>query len=272
MRCNAMQMPTYAYIDAAYLLDTFDQMSRYIFGQSVKLSIPGLRSKLQAQVFQVDKVFAYQAVREIEPEIAGESEKKRAERLARNHRSERRTAFAEEMKPESGCHVIHGTATRRAGKGGSEKEVDSLLAVDALKAAALGLTKKMAFFAGDLDMVPVVAAVQEFGVFARVAAFKWHAQERLMDVADERIYIEPIELLQMIVNPTPRSFALQPPPGQIYRHAEHPFGDAKVHIFRINEKFGAIEPCQIWSEEIEVVGRALDFLADPWKVTRSMSL
>ncbi len=176
----------YLFVDGHYFLSNYRDVTGAIYGEPGEIEPRNVLAVLDGHgPFRIQKGFLYDAVADLTPEEA-ENSPARAEMVAAKESLHKR------WRASRGMHVIQGTSVRREGRRTNfeEKEVDILLAVDALEYAARGVIRYVVLVAADRDYVPLVEALLRFGVYVKVASFAWKTQSNLFEAADERQVID----------------------------------------------------------------------------------
>lgn len=180
----------YGFVDLSYLLELYEDA----FGGVLKSSeaerpaIYSERPEIDVSKLQLrlgnQKTFIYDALQDkIETPSNPEEEEK-------NARLDWRESLHESLSKGFGCHVKHGhVQERRRPRRLEQKEVDVLLAVDALSHVFRGNCKHVNLLAGDSDFIPLVNALVDFGAYVALTAGK-AASKLLVKAADQSSILE----------------------------------------------------------------------------------
>jgi len=159
---------TYAFIDGGHLRHNHPRVARDWFGVE-----PSLNPNCFRNVFHASKVFYYDSLPEPEK---GENPDDYQRRVSRQEELFRG------LKRAYGTHVREGILV--GGKKTSQKQVDILLAVDAMTHAVRGNMKNVALVTGDQDFKPLVEALVGLGLHVHLWGDLQHTSNDLADAAD----------------------------------------------------------------------------------------
>lgn len=146
----------YLFVDGAYLRARHAEALNSVFGETADLHLADLRTIFPGPI---QRVYYYDSLHDIPK--AGET----AEQLTARVESQQK--FFDEIQSYEGFHVrlgsLSGTSRRFR-----QKEVDILLAVDALDHAFRRNMSEVTLLAGDLDFAPLVEALVRLGVWVEI--------------------------------------------------------------------------------------------------------
>lgn len=168
----------YLFVDGAYLRARHAEALNSVFGDTADLHLADLRTIFPGRI---QRVYYYDSLHDIPK--AGETEEQLKARV------EAQQKFFDEVQSYEGFHVrlgsLSGTSRRFR-----QKEVDILLAVDALDHAFRRNMSEVTLLAGDLDFAPLVEALVQLGVWVEIWYDPRSVGKRLLEVADKRIPIQ----------------------------------------------------------------------------------
>jgi uncharacterized LabA/DUF88 family protein len=157
----------YAFIDASYIRIDYTYTLKKLFGERPgPMQVPVIRKWITRR-FDIDKVYWYEAEPD-EPQL-GPGEENNEGALTRHARDKAicdaiQDEFDQVAKMPS-WHVRRGTSSRRrkARDRGRQKEIDVLLASDAIEHAFRDNYEAALIIAGDLDFRPMVEVLERLG-------------------------------------------------------------------------------------------------------------
>ena len=172
MITRAAARPTrYLFVDAGHLRANFAKAIEAWCGQPHDLDVERLRT-----VFDAEKVFYYDCIDDALR--VGETRDQLASRI------EAQETFFREVNSCFGTHVRLGSITG-AGKKRRQKEVDILIAVDAMNHAVRQNMDRAMLLTGDRDFVPLVETLVQFGLVVEIAGDLHATSDVLLDAADK---------------------------------------------------------------------------------------
>ncbi len=167
----------YAFIDGNYLEIEYAAVMKAVHLDPGELDYGKLRGHLQAS-----KLFYYDAVGEPSSLGANPTSKQAQDHAASLVRYTEKVARLDRIESTPAFHVRYGTAQNRKNLRRNpeqeQKEVDVLLAVEALMFAVRGNMTDVALISGDLDFRPVVDALVQLGIDVTV----WSANRGSVDL------------------------------------------------------------------------------------------
>ena len=171
---DASMSRTYTFIDGAFLYDYVRECGELIFGEKPNLDPAAIRG-----AFSSERILYYDAERKATDDDSAETKKNidcRVELLA-------------DLRKQPNLIVRNGASVRRTGKRHrdspvQQKEVDVLLAVDALKHAYQGNMQHAILVANDRDFCPLVEVLVDFGVRVEVRAPQYIVSSSLVESVD----------------------------------------------------------------------------------------
>lgn len=165
-----MRVVKYAFVDGGYLLEVYTKRVKHLFGVDGDLDYTHLKQSLGAH-----KAFYYDC---IDDQQEGESQTEYDQRVALKKQQ------FEKIRRIDGFHVRPGSLRGVNGKR-RQKEVDVLLAVDAMNFAFNEAMENAVFIAGDLDFRPLIESLVLHGTFVEIYADPSEgASKELFDAAD----------------------------------------------------------------------------------------
>jgi uncharacterized LabA/DUF88 family protein len=171
MISRATPKPTkYLFVDAGHLRANFESATRLWCGAVGEFDPTQLRS-----LFGVQKVFYYDSIDDAKR--AGESDSDYAARVEKQER------FLREVSSVFATHVRLGSITG-TGKKRRQKEVDILIAVDAMNHAVRQNMDHAILLTGDRDFTPLVETLVQLGVMVEVAGDLHSTSDALKEAAD----------------------------------------------------------------------------------------
>lgn len=165
-----MQEHTYLFIDGGHLRRNYTATVQRWYGNEGAIEL-----KLVKDSFGANKCFYYDCV----DDICGEQEGQ----LDFEARVAREEAFFDAIQEIPGTHVRLGSMTGTR-KNKRQKQVDILLAVDALNHAVRRNMNRVILLTGDQDFKPVVQSLVDMGLFVSVAGDARHTSKDLARSAD----------------------------------------------------------------------------------------
>ncbi len=171
MISRASPQPTkYLFVDAGHLRANFERVTQLWCGSVGELEPNQLRS-----AFGVQKVFYYDSIDDVPR--TGESD---TDYTARVEKQER---FFREVSSVFATHVRLGSITG-TGKKRRQKEVDILIAVDAMNHAVRQNMDHVILLTGDRDFTPLVETLVQLGLMVTVAGDLHFTSDALKEAAD----------------------------------------------------------------------------------------
>lgn len=168
----------YLFVDGAYLRTRHADAINSVFGETADLQLADLRTIFPAPI---QRVFYYDSLHDIPKQ--NETQEQLTARVEAQQR------FFDEIQSYEGFHLRLGSLSGTSRKF-RQKEVDILLAVDALDHAFRRNMSEVTLLAGDLDFAPLVEALVRLGVWVEI----WHdprsVGKRLLEVADKPLALE----------------------------------------------------------------------------------
>lgn len=165
----------YLFIDGGYLRTRHSDAISTVFGESSDLHLSDIRNIFPQPV---QRVFYYDCLHDI-PKV-GETEEQLRSRV------EAQQQFFDEIQSYEGFHVRLGSLSGNSRRY-RQKEVDILLAVDALDHAFRKNMSAVTLLAGDLDFAPLAEALVRLGVWVEIWYDPRSIGKRLLEVADKGI-------------------------------------------------------------------------------------
>jgi uncharacterized LabA/DUF88 family protein len=165
----------YLFIDGGYLRSLHAEALSSVFGQSCGLNLYPIRNLGRVDPF-FQRVFYYDCLQDI-PKV-NETEEQLKSRIGTQQ------AFFDQIQTFEGFHIRLGSlsgASRRL----RQKEVDILLAVDALEHAFHRNMTAVTLLTGDLDFAPLVEALVRLGTWVEILYDSRSVAKRLLEVADK---------------------------------------------------------------------------------------
>ncbi len=166
----------YLFIDGGYLRARHSDIITRVFGETARLNLALIRNLFPGSAFQ--RVFYYDCLHDI-PKVNESEEDLRA-------RIKSQQDFFDELQSLEGFHVRLGSLSGSSRKL-RQKEVDILLAVEALDHAFRKNMVSVTLLAGDLDFAPLVEALVRLGTWVEI----WHdpksAAKHLLEAADKAL-------------------------------------------------------------------------------------
>jgi uncharacterized LabA/DUF88 family protein len=175
------QPTKYLFVDAGHLRANFERATRLWCGAVGKFDPAQLRS-----LFGVQKVFYYDSIDDATR--SGESESDYAARVEKQER------FFREVSSVYATHVRLGSITG-TGKKRRQKEVDILIAVDAMNHAVRQNMDHAVLLTGDRDFTPLVETLVQLGLIVAVAGDLHFTSDALKEAAD---HYQPLTLSSYI--------------------------------------------------------------------------
>lgn len=169
----------YLFLDGGYLRARHGEAIIGVFGQTCSLDLSTIRGLNPGPQFH--RVFYYDCLNDI-PKV-GETEDQLQKRV-----TEQQTYF-DKLQSFEGFHVRLGSLSGTSRKF-RQKEVDILLAVDALEHAFRKNLSGISLLAGDLDFVPLVDSLVRSGTWVEILYDKRSFAQRLLDAADKAMALE----------------------------------------------------------------------------------
>ncbi|MCJ2530713.1 MAG: NYN domain-containing protein [Candidatus Thermoplasmatota archaeon] len=203
-----MSMDSYLFIDGQYFWTLWKGLAtRILQGPPPALALKALKRNF-------GKAFYYDALPDEDTIQAAQNEEKKAELIAT--RDEQEELFRA-IRRTAGYHVYEGKMKRRSRTGITQKQVDTMIAVDMLMHSYQKNAKRMTLIAGDDDFVPVVQALVLQGIYVTV----WYEQRsfssNLIEEADEAGCLGP----QTLWDWTDREFAERVPMPREHGNDDH---------------------------------------------------
>jgi uncharacterized LabA/DUF88 family protein len=171
MISRASPQPTrYLFVDAGHLRANFERVTQLWCGTVGEFNPAQLRS-----LFGVQKVFYYDSIDDaVRP---GESDSDYAARIDKQER------FFREVSSVYATHVRLGSISG-TGKKRRQKEVDILIAVDAMNHAVRQNMDHVILLTGDRDFTPLVETLVQLGLIVEVAGDLHFTSDALKEAAD----------------------------------------------------------------------------------------
>lgn len=169
----------YLFLDGGYLRARHGEAITGVFGESCSLNLSTIRDLNPGPQFH--RVFYYDCLNDI-PRV-GETEDQLQKRVTEQQ------AYFDNLQSFEGFHVRLGSLSGTSRKF-RQKEVDILLAVDALEHAFRRNLSSITLWAGDLDFVPLVDSLVRSGTWVEIFYDKRSFAQRLLDAADKAIPLE----------------------------------------------------------------------------------
>jgi uncharacterized LabA/DUF88 family protein len=165
-----MAEQTYLFIDGGHLRRYYTDFAKKWFNSQGDIDFLEIKTALNAT-----KCFYYDCVDDIQGESEPEPDFKA--RVAAQEE------FFERIQEVQGTHVRLGSMTGQR-KNKRQKQVDILLAVDALNHAVRRNMSSVILITGDQDFKPVVQSLVDMGLFVTVAGDAKHTSKDLARAAD----------------------------------------------------------------------------------------
>jgi uncharacterized LabA/DUF88 family protein len=168
-----MQDHHYLFVDGGYFRARHTEAIKSVFGESCDLQLNGL-----ANIFpqKIQRVFYYDCLHDI-PKVDETEEQLK-------NRVEAQQKTFDEIQSYEGFHVRLGSLSGNSRKL-RQKEVDILLAVDALDHAFRQNMTGIILVAGDRDFAPLVESLVRLGVWVHIWFDPRSVGNRLLEVADK---------------------------------------------------------------------------------------
>jgi uncharacterized LabA/DUF88 family protein len=165
-----LAMASYLFIDGGHLRRHYTDAMQKWSGTDGDLAISSLNMNLG-----VEKCFWYDCVDDIQK--AGES------KFDLDNRIRTQEEWFNKVQRTFGTHVRLGSMTGSR-KNKRQKQVDILLAVDAMNHAARRNMEQADLITGDQDFKPLVESLVNMGLLVRVLGDRQHTSQDLADAAD----------------------------------------------------------------------------------------
>jgi uncharacterized LabA/DUF88 family protein len=175
-------MPDHHYllVDGGYLRARHAEAVSSVFEEGCTMNLSKIRD-LNPGRGPFHRVFYYDSLHDI-PKV-GETEEQFQARVTEQQ------AFFDGLQAFEGFHVRLGSLSGTSRKF-RQKEVDILLAVDALEHSFRRNLSAITLMAGDLDFVPLVDSLVRTGTWVEILYDKRSFAQRLLDAADKAIALE----------------------------------------------------------------------------------
>ncbi len=170
----------YLFVDGGYLRSRHSELINRVFGEASPLHLQGIRN-LNPGRGPFHRVFYYDCLHDI-PKV-GETEEQLKIRVMEQQ------AFFDDLQTYEGFHVRLGSLSGSSRKF-RQKEVDILLAVDALEHAFRKNLSALTLIAGDLDFVPLVDSLVRSGTWVEILYDQRSFAKRLLESADKALPLE----------------------------------------------------------------------------------
>jgi uncharacterized LabA/DUF88 family protein len=163
----------YLFIDGGYFRARHAEAIKSVFGESCELQLNGIEKIFPKNV---QRVFYYDCLNDI-PKVDETEEQLKL-------RIEEQQKYFDKIESYDGFHVRLGSLSGNSRKY-RQKEVDILLAVDALDHAFRKNMAGVILIAGDLDFAPLVDSLIRLGIWVHVWYDPRSVGKRLLEVADK---------------------------------------------------------------------------------------
>jgi uncharacterized LabA/DUF88 family protein len=167
----------YLFVDGGYFRARHTEAIKSVFGESSDLQLGGIANMFAVHI---QRVFYYDCLNDI-PKI-DETEEQLKNRI------EAQQKYFDEIQACEGFHVRLGSLSGNSRKF-RQKEVDILLAVDALDHAFRENMAGIILVAGDRDFAPLVESLVRLGVWVHIWYDARSVGRRLLEVADKAVPI-----------------------------------------------------------------------------------
>lgn len=170
----------YLFVDGGYLRARHSEAIGRVFGDSGRVDLTSMRTSMRSlssgSLF--NRIFYYDCLHDIP--LVNESEDELRERVKSQQ------GFFDELQALEGFHVRLGSLSGSSRKL-RQKEVDILLAVDALDHAFRKNMAGITLIAGDLDFAPLVEALVRLGTWVEIWYDPTSIAKHLREGADKAV-------------------------------------------------------------------------------------